>query len=119
VNHVAPSSEVDGLDEPLIAEVVECVVADVEIVLGHDAESADGASVRLSSPFGRGRGHDHDQLAPRWILSVESEGLAPYVQSDFDLQPDEPQIIKMVSDVDEQSGVLAVYLVGKGISTSA
>jgi hypothetical protein len=35
-------AKVDGLDEPLVAEVVECVVADVEIVLGHDTQSADG-----------------------------------------------------------------------------
>jgi carboxypeptidase family protein len=31
----------------------------------------------------------------RWVLSVESQGLAPCVQSDIELQPDEPQVIKI------------------------
>jgi phosphoglycerate dehydrogenase-like enzyme len=35
-------TEVNGLDQPLIAEVVERVVADVELVLGNDTEGADG-----------------------------------------------------------------------------
>jgi hypothetical protein len=31
----------------------------------------------------------------RWILAVEFQGLAPYVQSELGLQPDEPQVIKI------------------------
>ena len=33
--------------------------------------------------------------APRWILSVEFQGLAPFIRSDIELQPDEPQVIKI------------------------
>jgi hypothetical protein len=35
-------TEVNGLDEALLAEMIECVVVDVEIVFGHDPEGADG-----------------------------------------------------------------------------
>jgi hypothetical protein len=31
----------------------------------------------------------------RWILAIEFQGLAPYVQSDLELQPDEPLVIKI------------------------
>jgi hypothetical protein len=31
----------------------------------------------------------------RWVLSVEFQGLAPYVQSDIELQPDAPQAINI------------------------
>lgn len=31
----------------------------------------------------------------RWILGVDFHGLSPYVQSDLELQPDEPQVIKI------------------------
>ena len=34
-------AEIDGLDEPLVAEMVERVVVDVEVLFGHDAEGAD------------------------------------------------------------------------------
>jgi hypothetical protein len=46
-------AKVDDLDEPLVAEMVECVVADVEIVLGHDTNGADDSqcSVVLAVQF--------------------------------------------------------------------
>jgi hypothetical protein len=38
----------------------------------------------------------------RWILSVEFQGLAPYVQSDIELQPNQTQVIKIGLRSDEQ-----------------
>jgi hypothetical protein len=35
-------AEIDGLDEPLGAEMAEGVVLDVEVLFGHDTEGADG-----------------------------------------------------------------------------
>jgi hypothetical protein len=35
-------AEIDRLDEALVAQMVERVGVDVEVVLGHDAEGADG-----------------------------------------------------------------------------
>lgn len=35
-------AKVDGLDEPLVAEMVDGAPVDIEILFGHDSERADG-----------------------------------------------------------------------------
>ena len=34
--------KIDGLDEPLVAEMMECARVDLEVLFGHDTEGADG-----------------------------------------------------------------------------
>ena|SRR4249920_3556467 len=77
------SSEVSGQ----VRDVCGRVIPGAIVALGNES----GKSFRV------GRSHVSQWLATpaRWILAVQFRGLAPYVQSDLDLQPDEPQVIKI------------------------
>jgi Carboxypeptidase regulatory-like domain len=72
-------------------------VSGASVTFRASSPAAGSPAVDRCSTDELGRYHVSQWLATpaRWILAVEFRGLAPYVQSDLDLQPDEPQVIKI------------------------